>query len=93
MGAAVFHVLTYHCHCATTVQTIVWYTILTYQYLGWAGPCICLAFFVAGTLINKLIMSFIVPLVYRQEQKEGDFRWAAVLIVVDRPSPHTFPHC
>ena len=56
-------------------MTIVWYTILTYQYLGWAGPCICLAFFVAGTLINKLIMSFIVPLVYRQEQKEGDFRF------------------
>ena len=41
---------------------------------GYIGPVSIYSYFVAGTLINKLIMTPIVKLVFQQEKLEGNFR-------------------
>ena len=46
---------------------------------GYLGPLCVVGFFLMSTFINKLLMSPVVALVYRQERLEGDFRWVAVI--------------
>ena len=47
--------------------------------MGYVGPLCIYAYFVVSSVINKLIMSSIAPLVVRQEKLEGDFRCAFCL--------------
>ena len=46
-----------------------------YLRTGWVGPTACFIFFLAGTIVNKLLMSPIVAWVVLREQREGDFRY------------------
>ena len=48
--------------------------------MGYLGPLCIYAYFVVSSVINKLIMSSIAPLVVRQEKYEGDFRLDCTLI-------------
>ncbi|XP_066927312.1 lysosomal cobalamin transporter ABCD4-like [Clytia hemisphaerica] len=54
---------------------ILYYSIKCFHATGATGPLIIYAYFLIGTFMNKLIMSFIVNLVYNQEAREGDFRF------------------
>lgn len=54
---------------------IIYYSIQCFNATGYVGPFVIYTYFVVGTIINKLIMSSIVNLIFRQEQCEGDFRF------------------
>lgn len=55
--------------------TIAYYTYAAYSSTGWIGPTGVFLFFVVGTIVNKLLMSPIVNVVFEQEKLEGDFRY------------------
>lgn len=42
---------------------------------GWIGPVSIFAYFVFGTLANKMLMGPIVSTLFEQEKLEGDFRY------------------
>ncbi|GAB6024536.1 ATP-binding cassette sub- D member 4 [Chamberlinius hualienensis] len=54
---------------------IGYYTYATYVVSGYIGPVGVLAFFIIGTVINKLLMTPVVRFVVKQEKFEGDFRF------------------
>ncbi|KAI0222791.1 ATP-binding cassette sub-family D member 4 [Lamellibrachia satsuma] len=55
--------------------TIAYYVYQTWTSTGYLGPLCVVGFFLMSTFINKLLMSPVVALVYRQERLEGDFRF------------------
>lgn len=42
---------------------------------GYLGPLLIYGYFFTGTIINKLIMTPVVTLVFKRESLEGDFRY------------------
>ena len=42
--------------------------------IGYLGPLCIYTYFVASSVVNKLLVSSIAPMVVRQEKLEGDFR-------------------
>ena len=54
---------------------IIYYSVQCFKATGYLGPIIIYVYFFIGTVINKLIMSTIVPVVFKQEKAEGDFRF------------------
>ncbi|CAG7733533.1 unnamed protein product [Allacma fusca] len=52
-----------------------YYTYKGFVSTGWQGPVGCFAFFLLGTVFNKLLMGPIVGYVAAQEKCEGDFRF------------------
>ncbi|KAG2392541.1 hypothetical protein C9374_011266 [Naegleria lovaniensis] len=55
--------------------TVFYYTVTVYLNLGWQGPLCCYAFFIIGSILNKLIISPIANLWFIQEKYEGNFRY------------------
>jgi ATP-binding cassette subfamily D (ALD) protein 4 len=53
---------------------IAYYTYKTFQSMGYLGPLCIYAYFVASSVISKLLVGSIAPMVVRQEKLEGDFR-------------------
>lgn len=53
---------------------ILFYSYQSFMNAGLYGPLGCFLFFLVGTIINKILMSPIVNLVYLQEKFEGIFR-------------------
>ncbi|XP_062503781.1 lysosomal cobalamin transporter ABCD4-like [Corticium candelabrum] len=58
-----------------TPFTVIYYTYKCWNSIGYFGPVLIYLYFFVGVVINKLIMSPIVHLVYKQENLEGDFRF------------------
>ena len=54
---------------------IIYYSVQCFKTTGYLGPIIIYVYFFVGTVINKLVMSTIVPVVFKQEKAEGDFRF------------------
>jgi ABC-type uncharacterized transport system fused permease/ATPase subunit len=72
------------------VIDIPWHTAVTisiYQFLilfsrtGYLGPLCVVIFFIISTIFNKFLMSAVVNLVYKQEQREGDFRCGYLILI------------
>ena len=55
--------------------TIIYYSVQCYAVTGYIGLLSIYGYFFAGSLLNKLIMSSIVNLIFQQEKLEGDFRY------------------
>eukprot|EP00727_Mastigamoeba_balamuthi_P011305 m51a1_g6798 hypothetical protein (627) ;mRNA; f:211020-213443 len=66
--------------CVTAPVIIVLYTFLTIHHIIWYAPLIIFAYFLVGSVINKLISSPTAKLVFRQEMLEGEFRFAHVAV-------------
>ncbi|CAH2328902.1 ATP-binding cassette sub-family D member 4 isoform X1 [Pelobates cultripes] len=50
---------------------------------GWVGPVSIFGYFVVGSLLNKVLMSPVIPRLVQQEKLEGDFRFKHVQIRVN----------
>jgi ATP-binding cassette subfamily D (ALD) protein 4 len=64
--------------CATCISApliIGLYTYLSWSKIDWYAPALVFAYFTVGFTINKLVMSPVVNIVYKQEKLEGDFRY------------------
>eukprot|EP01105_Mastigella_eilhardi_P025642 TRINITY_DN7039_c0_g1_i1.p1 TRINITY_DN7039_c0_g1~~TRINITY_DN7039_c0_g1_i1.p1 ORF type:complete len:640 (+),score=149.24 TRINITY_DN7039_c0_g1_i1:49-1968(+) len=61
-------------NCITAPIIIVLYTGLCISRISWYSPLLVFAYFLVATVINKIISSPLVKIVYTQEQLEGDFR-------------------
>ncbi|KAJ8309383.1 hypothetical protein KUTeg_014257 [Tegillarca granosa] len=57
---------------------IGYYTYHCFKTTGYLGPVGVLVFFLVSTIINKLLMSPVVTLVFKRERREGDFRGGAI---------------
>ncbi|KAG0410430.1 hypothetical protein HPB47_012449 [Ixodes persulcatus] len=55
--------------------TTCYYIYKAYQVSGWMGPVSTFLFFMVFTVLNKFLMSPVVPRVYEQEKQEGHFRF------------------
>eukprot|EP01112_Ceratiomyxa_fruticulosa_P013126 TRINITY_DN3673_c0_g5_i1.p1 TRINITY_DN3673_c0_g5~~TRINITY_DN3673_c0_g5_i1.p1 ORF type:complete len:634 (-),score=92.64 TRINITY_DN3673_c0_g5_i1:40-1941(-) len=53
---------------------IIYYFFTTWKTVGWYAPCIIFAYFLVSSIVSKFAMGPVVPLIYLQEQLEGDFR-------------------
>ena len=54
---------------------IIYYSIKCFKVTGITGPLIIYGYFLVGACVNKILMSFIVNLIYKKEKQEGDFRY------------------
>lgn len=61
--------------CISAPLVIAVYTVLTAKLIAWYAPLIALGYFFLGSVVNKLISSPIVKMVFRQETLEGNFRF------------------
>jgi ABC-type uncharacterized transport system fused permease/ATPase subunit len=60
--------------------TIIYYTWTTFRGLGWQGPAMCYAYFILGTILNRIFINWVIPFWYKQELYEGDFRYSHMTI-------------
>ncbi|KAM9294346.1 lysosomal cobalamin transporter ABCD4 [Gastrophryne carolinensis] len=67
----------------TTPFTLVYYSYQCAASTGWIGPLSIFGYFVVGSLLNKLLMGPVIPLLVEQEKLEGDFRFKHVQIRVN----------
>ena len=51
---------------------------------GYLGPLLIYGYFIAGTIINKLIMTPVITLVFKQEKLEGDFRYVLKNLLINQ---------
>ncbi|XP_028920324.1 lysosomal cobalamin transporter ABCD4 isoform X4 [Ornithorhynchus anatinus] len=63
--------------------TLVYYTYQCFRSTGWLGPGSIFAYFVVGTLVNRVLMGPIVAKLVQQEKLEGDFRFKHVQLRVN----------
>ncbi|XP_067291361.1 ATP-binding cassette sub-family D member 4 isoform X2 [Pseudorasbora parva] len=70
--------------------TLTYYTYQCFNSAGWIGFVSIFGYFVAGTIINKLLIGPIVSLLVEQEKLEGDFRFKHMQIRVNAESAATF---
>ncbi|XP_064456301.1 lysosomal cobalamin transporter ABCD4-like [Ornithodoros turicata] len=54
--------------------TTAYYTYQCASIAGWSGPLSAFVFFLTFAVINKFLLSPVVPRVYEQEKQEGKFR-------------------
>lgn len=54
--------------------TTIYYTYQSSKIAGWSGPVSAFGFFLIFTVVNKFLLSPVVPRVYEQEKQEGKFR-------------------
>ncbi|XP_051908993.1 ATP-binding cassette sub-family D member 4 isoform X2 [Hippocampus zosterae] len=66
--------------------TLAYYTAHCFFSTGWMGPVSIFAYFVVGTLANKVLMGPIVSTLFEQEKLEGDFRFKHMQIRVNAES-------
>ncbi|XP_077408168.1 lysosomal cobalamin transporter ABCD4 [Vanacampus margaritifer] len=66
--------------------TLAYYTYHCFYSTGWMGPVSIFAYFVVGTLANKILMGPIVSTLFEQEKLEGDFRFKHMQIRVNAES-------
>lgn len=55
---------------------LLYYSWLTWGYLGWQGLAAVYAFFWAAALVQRLAVAPVSRLVFRQERREGDLRFS-----------------
>ncbi|KAM8921134.1 lysosomal cobalamin transporter ABCD4 [Pelodytes ibericus] len=67
----------------TTPFTLVYYSYQCALSTGWMGPVSIFGYFVIGSLLNKVLMSPVIPKLIQQEKLEGDFRFKHVQIRVN----------
>ncbi|CAN9507370.1 unnamed protein product [Ophioblennius macclurei] len=66
--------------------SLTYYTFHCFQSTGWIGPVSIFAYFVVGTVANKILMGPIVSTLFEQEKLEGDFRFKHMQIRVNAES-------
>jgi len=64
----------------TAPLIIALYSYLTVVRIAWYAPLLVLAYFLVGYVIQKILTSPIVRLVFFQERLEGDFRYRHVVV-------------
>lgn len=57
---------------------IIYYTVVLWDILGWLGPTCCYIYFFVGFMVSSRFMKAIVPLAYKRECLEGNFRYSHV---------------
>uniref|UniRef100_A0A673MA50 ABC transmembrane type-1 domain-containing protein n=1 Tax=Sinocyclocheilus rhinocerous TaxID=307959 RepID=A0A673MA50_9TELE len=66
--------------------TVTYYTYQCFNSAGWIGFVSIFGYFVAGTIINKILIGPIVSMLVEQEKLEGDFRFKHMQIRVNAES-------
>ncbi|XP_078452302.1 lysosomal cobalamin transporter ABCD4 [Lampetra fluviatilis] len=66
--------------------TLCYYTYQCFISTGWIGPVSVFAYFLVGTVTNKLLMGPIISTLVAQEKMEGDFRFKHMEIRVNAES-------
>ncbi|KAK9953040.1 hypothetical protein ABG768_017066 [Culter alburnus] len=66
--------------------TVSYYTYQCFNSAGWIGFVSIFGYFVAGTIINKILIGPIVSMLVEQEKLEGDFRFKHMQIRVNAES-------
>eukprot|EP00963_Diacronema_lutheri_P008532 scaffold762_cov363-Pavlova_lutheri.AAC.19 len=60
--------------CVASPFTILYYSVLVYQYAGSTSVLLVYSFFIIGVMVQKTIVSPTAKVVFNQERMEGDFR-------------------
>lgn len=66
--------------------TVTYYTYQCFNSAGWIGFVSIFGYFVAGTIVNKILIGPIVSMLVEQEKLEGDFRFKHMQIRVNAES-------
>ncbi|XP_030623374.1 lysosomal cobalamin transporter ABCD4 isoform X2 [Chanos chanos] len=66
--------------------TVAYYTYQCFSSTGWIGVGSIFAYFLIGTVINKMLIGPIVPTLMEQEKLEGDFRFKHMQVRVNAES-------
>ncbi|KAM9778653.1 ATP-binding cassette sub-family D member 4 isoform X1 [Syngnathus typhle] len=66
--------------------TLAYYAYRCFESTGWLGPLSIFAYFVVGSVTNKILMGPIVSTLFEQEKLEGDFRFKHMQIRVNAES-------
>ncbi|KAM9798330.1 lysosomal cobalamin transporter ABCD4 [Neosynchiropus ocellatus] len=66
--------------------TLAYYTYHCFLSTGWIGPVSIIAYFMVGTVANKILMGPIISTLFEQEKLEGDFRFKHMQIRVNAES-------
>ncbi|KAK7123437.1 hypothetical protein R3I93_021761 [Phoxinus phoxinus] len=66
--------------------TVTYYSYQCFNSAGWIGFVSIFGYFVAGTIVNKILIGPIVSMLVEQEKLEGDFRFKHMQIRVNAES-------
>ncbi|XP_053331604.1 lysosomal cobalamin transporter ABCD4 [Spea bombifrons] len=66
-----------------TPFTLGYYSYQCALSTGWVGPVSVFGYFVVGSVLNKVLMSPVIPKLVQQEKLEGDFRFKHVQVRVN----------
>ncbi|KAI9015551.1 hypothetical protein DFJ74DRAFT_732131 [Hyaloraphidium curvatum] len=61
-----------------TPLTIAFYTFMVWRVGGWLGPAIIYLFYAISGLVSYGLMAPLVPLIFRKDRAEGDYRYLHV---------------
>ncbi|KAG1944336.1 lysosomal cobalamin transporter ABCD4-like [Pimephales promelas] len=70
--------------------TVTYYSYQCFNSAGWIGFVSIFGYFVAGTIVNKILIGPIVSMLVEQEKLEGDFRFKHMQIRVNAESAAFF---